>query len=230
MAVTFGDCSKGAEPAPEGGPYIAVLVRLVDIGLQDNRFDPDKPDPHQMSALFELPQVATENGFPCTLLHPIWNASQGNKKFAEFVKAISNVAHPAGVKLRDLVGKACTITVVHTESKDGSQTYANIASLRPLRAGTVVPPVKTPLFFYSLDPYYNPDLATLDTNTEKLAKFEREKVMKSVTYIDLRIHLTQMRGMKGKPASEIIDDQISDDLNGDHKPPPYEDHSGECPA
>ena len=132
------------------------------------------------------------------------------------------------MEVKDLVGKSCIVNIIHVKSDDGSQTFANIVSFKPLPRGTVVEPEKTPFVIFSLNSYDVPDRATLDANLAKLSQSERDKVMKSISYTDLLIDLRQKSGGKRLPARDIINDDLPDGLADEpslmpplveHKPP-----------
>ena len=211
MAKKFSKLEKTFELAPEG-VHTATCIQWVDRGLQESQYGPNE----QYSFKFELLGVQTETGEPFIIFYTVLNTSltsrrsEHSKRFHELCNALMNMeVRGTEMTCKDLVGKSCRVNIVHVQSDDGLQTFANIMSFKPLPRGTVVEPAKTPLLSFSLDPNDVPDKATLDANIQKLSQSERDKVMKSISYTDLLIDLRQKQnGGKKLPVRDIINDNI----------------------
>lgn len=82
-----------------------------------------------------------------------------------------------GYNLRDLVGKECLIGVIHTKSKDGSKTYANIQTIGQIPKGLNCPPQ------INTSQYFVLDVEDFDQEIfEKLPEFVQKKIMESKEY------------------------------------------------
>src|ERR1700731_825374 len=143
--MNFDDLTSDFELAPEG-PHTAVLVYLVDRGIQQGKFAPKR----QVGARFELVDAETDGGEPCLVFKTIFNLSLKSKGFREMAKALLAADDLTGIPLRDMLAKACKVTIVHEEKND--QVYANIASFKALKPGTPVKEPESALVFFSLDP------------------------------------------------------------------------------
>ena len=227
----FDEQEKEFEIAPEG-PHIATLVKWTDRGMQEGKFGYSNP---QVGIQFELPAIETKNGEPMLVFFTVWNAlltakSKGKPSYHDMCNALMNTeVRGMHMHTKELLGKSCRVTIVHNDSADGSQTYANIASFRPLKSETEVPEAKTEFQFFSLDPRDVPDMATLDAALAKLSQSERDKVQKSISYADLRIMLKHVADSKGKPARDIINDDLPENLSGKTPLLPHKDYSGDAP-
>jgi hypothetical protein len=196
--VKFDDLKSAFEPAPEG-PHTAVLVAAIDRGEQAGKYEPRR----QMVLHWLLPNVETANGDPCLVFQTIWNVSMRARVFREIVQGLMGGEPLEGRSLRELVGRVAKITVVHNEGE--SQTYANIASVKPMKPGTKAPKIETELVYFSLD---------TDEFDEKvlnsLSEHDQTKIKSSRTYLDLKF----LASAKDKSAADIIDDDFPEALGG----------------
>lgn len=201
--MLFDDYDTTYEIAPEG-PQIGTLVRFIDRGLQEGKYGPRR----QVSVVFELPAVETGNGEPCLVFHTIWNVNLRSPAFKEMASALMSTNELRGLNMKDMVGKSCKLMIVHKELADGTQTFANIMNFKALKAGTAIPPIQTELMFFSLDPKDVPTLAALDASVAKLSKLDAAKVVASSSYTELYKMLKHVKDSAGRPASEIINDEL----------------------
>ena len=213
----FSELEKIFELPPEG-VHTATCVQWVDRGLQESKYGPNG----QYSFRFELLDTEMENNEPFIVFHTVLNTSLNSPKskhsklFHEMCNALMGMeVRNSDMEVKDLVGKSCTVNIIHVKSDDGSQTFANIASFKPLARGSVPRPAKTPFVIFSLNSYDVPDKATLDANLQKLSQSERDKVTKSISYTDLLIDLRRKTGAARLPARDIINDDLPADLGGE---------------
>jgi hypothetical protein len=201
--MKFDDLKSSFEPAPEG-PAVGVLVAFIDRGEQSGKYAPRR----QAMLHWALPEVKTENE-PCLVFQVIWNLSMRSKAFREVVAGLMGTEPLAGRKLGELVGRAAKLTIVHNESE--TQTYANIAAIKPLPKGVKAPRIEQDLIYFSLDPDEFSE-ATLNTLSDR----EQEKIRASETYKTTK----QIIANRGKPAAAIIDDDFPENLGGAPKAKP----------
>jgi hypothetical protein len=188
--MKFDDLTSDFEIAPEG-PAIGVLVTFIDRGMQSGKFN----ERRQAALRWELPGVTTESGEPCIVFQTIFNLSMRSKALREVAKGL--LGETAGLSLSDMVGKAAKLTIVHSERDEG--TYANIASITPLKPGVKVPKHETKELFFSLDPNeYD------ETKLDLLSEAERKRVLASPTFKETQ----QILALRKKPTAEIIQDEL----------------------
>jgi hypothetical protein len=156
-----------------------------------------------------LPTVETENGEPCLVFETLWNVSMTSKAFRETVSALMGNEPLAGRTLGELVGRAAWLTIVHKEGE--TQTYANIASIRPLPRGTKVPTIDQPLTYFSLDVDEFSEAAL-----NALPEREQERIRSSETYRQTKSVLAA----RAKPTAKLIDDDLPENLGGAPKAKP----------
>jgi hypothetical protein len=149
----------------------------------------------------------SENGEPCLVFHTIFNLSMRSKSFREMSVALLQRSDLAGLSVRELVGKACRITVIHKET-DGGQTFANIASFKPTKPGTPPPRIDSDVVFFSLDPADAPDLKSLQRDFDALPESERTKIAASPSWRELLATRQLTKAATGKKAATIVNDSI----------------------
>lgn len=202
--MKFDDLKSSFEPAPEG-PALGVLVAFIDRGEQAGKFAPRR----QAMLHWLLPEVKTENSEPCLVFQVIWNLSMRSKAFREVVTGLMGTEPLDGRKLAELVGRAAKLTIVHNDGE--TQTYANIAAIKPLAKGVKAPRIEQDLVYFSLDPDEFSE-ATLNTLSDR----EQEKIRASETYRTTKHVLAN----QGKPAAAIVDDDFPENLGGAPKAKP----------
>lgn len=189
--MKFDDLKSAFEPAPEGA-HTAVCAAFIDYGEQPSKFGARR----QASIHWVLPNVETETGAPCLVFQTIWNVSMRSRTFREVVTGLMGDGPLAGRSLQELVGRAAKLTVVHNDG--ASQTYANVASVKPLRPGTKAPGIEQDLVYFSLDPDEFSEAALAS-----LSDHDQAKIKGSETY-------RMLIATRGKRPSDIIDDGIPD--------------------
>lgn len=164
MSLTAKDTPSTFELPPEG-THIAVCYLVVDLGLQPNSFDANKPK-HKVLIGWETPEEKMKDGRPFAI-SSIYTISLNEKavlrqhleswrgrKFTE--------QELAGFNLRNVLGAACQISVVHNTAPNG-KTYANVAAVMALPKGMQKPaPVNKPVAYDTSEP----DPAALDALPE----------------------------------------------------------------
>jgi hypothetical protein len=79
-----------------------------------------------------LPEVKDDKGEGFLVFQTIWNLSLRSQVFRDLVSALLPGENLKGRNLRELVGKAAHLTIEHNDA--GNQVYANVASVKPLKA------------------------------------------------------------------------------------------------
>lgn len=158
---------------PEG-VHIGLLVRVIDLGVQEQRpyKGEARPDTPQLRLVFELPhelvgdkpafvsKTVKKSAHPKSTLFKIASALLGGGSVVE--KSLESE-----IPVDKLLGRGAQIQVSHFEV-DGSP-IAYVASVLPLTKGTTVAPAVSELLVFDLA---NPDQSVLD----KLSEMTRKKI------------------------------------------------------
>lgn len=139
MALTATNAGGGKEfeTVPEG-MFNAICYRVIDMGTQTNPHFEDSRPKHEVSLGFEIVdedagrmtderRFSAHNSYTVSLnekakLRKHLESWRGKKFTDEELK---------GFELDKLVGQPVMIQVMHSTSKDGSRTYANVNNLLP---------------------------------------------------------------------------------------------------
>lgn len=152
------------------GQHMARLVQVIDLGLQSQLpwQGEEKPPAYKMLLTFEFPNERIDiNGDS----RPMWESYE--MKLSSHEKSTCykwyQQLDPSGEHRGDwskLVGKECAVLIVHdtkTKGKHAGKTFAKIASIMPLMAGTSVPPLENDSTVFTLD---SPDLEVFNAIPE----------------------------------------------------------------
>ena len=126
LSITAGEAK--AFPLHPEGIFPAVCVDVIDLGPMAVTFEGKTSIKHQMQIVWETEKV-DEEGRHMTLRSRRLTVSLHPKaKLAELLSKWFGKAVTTGttIELDSLIGKCCTVVVSHTESQDGTRTYANI--------------------------------------------------------------------------------------------------------
>jgi hypothetical protein len=186
------DPTPGLDDLPPEGEHLAVVGAVKDHGIQSGMYRPQ----HRLYLEVVLPHVPAWHGQPYRIRHPFWDARMSNPAFWDMSRAFMGGDHVRGRSLRELLGKGAMVTIEHREGE--RRTYANIIGWAPLPAGTGVPKIGHLLYFSLDDDEFDPRVL------HDLPQWERNEITSSATYTELMVR----RRNAGKPAAELIDDEI----------------------
>lgn len=171
-------------PKPDGSPFelcpagthIAVCYRFIDLGTQRYEHPGGPKDQRKVMLSWELSDVVIADGEfagePFTY-HQQYTWSMNEyatlRKHLESWRGVSfkdSDFGEEGCDIRDVLGKACMLTVRHTAS--GNRTYARLQSITRLLKGIAAPEKpRNALVYFTLDGDHI-DLLTLAQLSEKL--------------------------------------------------------------
>jgi hypothetical protein len=126
---------------PPAGTFPALCFRLIDLGTQNTSYKGEEKTTHQILIGWELKGEDTimEDGRPMSI-HKRYTWSMHEKatlrKHLEAWRGLKFAERdfgPGGFDVRNLLGKACMISIMH-EEREG-RTYANIAAISKLPKG-----------------------------------------------------------------------------------------------
>ncbi len=152
LMATEGGSGGDFTPAPEG-THIGRCVKVIDLGTQPG--SQMYPDPkHKVMVAWELPSELHEyNGeqlpFLVTTRYTMSLHEKASlRKVLESWRGRAFTADElAGFDLKNVAGKACMLSVIHTE--DGK--YANVSAVTSMVKGLEVPPAVNPVVYYEIE-------------------------------------------------------------------------------
>jgi hypothetical protein len=172
-------------PAPTG-THVARCIRFVDLGSHDQSFQGQAKGLKRLVMLtFELPTETMEDGRPFTVSKRYtWSMHEKSvlRKHLEAWRSRPFEQRdfgPGGFDIRNVLGKACMLTVSHTERE--GQVYSNLEFLSPLMKGLSVPAQINPSVFVSLEPALF-DQKAFDSLSDKI----KATIMSSPEWDELR--------------------------------------------
>jgi hypothetical protein len=208
------------------GTFIGRCYRFIDLGSHEQKFQGESKGLKRLVMIgFELPTETMEDGRPFSI-HKRYTWSMHEKsamrrdleswRGQKFVDADFG---PGGFDVRNLLGKTCTLSIVHSE---GESTYANIASIGKAMKGIEVPAQINPSVYFSLEPQFF-DPSVMDSLSDKL----KETIRQTPEYVALqrrgtKSYAEQKQTHESDPARDPrYERQQYDDRN----PPPPTDFS-----
>lgn len=147
--------SNGADfkPIPEG-TYVAICVRVIDLGTQVTTFKGADKTQRKVLIAWEVPEVIVEfdgEEKPALVMNRYTASLHDKARMRADLEAWRGKRFTAdeltGFDLKNVLGTACQIQVIHSE--DGS--YANVAAIMALPKGMTKPTPHHPTINFSLD-------------------------------------------------------------------------------
>jgi hypothetical protein len=132
---------KQFELAPVG-THLAVCYRIVDLGTQNVTWQGQMKRQHKILITWELPDEKMEDGRPFSIGQTYtWSMSEKatlrhhleSWRGQPFTDKDFGIG---GFDIKNILGKACLLSVIHSE---GEKKYANIASISRLMKGQQAP-------------------------------------------------------------------------------------------
>lgn len=150
------DESPKFDPCPQG-THAARCYRFVDLGSHEQTYQGENKGLKRLVMLsFEIPGETMDDGRPFTISKRYnWSMHEKStlrkhleawrgKKFAE------EDLGPGGFDIRNVLGKVCTLTVVHNERSDGD-IFANVDSVGGSMKGIQLPEQHNETVYVALD-------------------------------------------------------------------------------
>jgi hypothetical protein len=147
MALTLSETAKNTErQLPEAGATVGVLFSLVDLGTQKVSWDGEEKWTPKLRLAFELPEQViegevTENGKTTKVTKPMVVSIELTRSLGERATLRKHLEtwrgqaftskELASFSLKNLLGKACLLTLVHKTSQAG-RNYCAIQGIAKL--------------------------------------------------------------------------------------------------
>ena len=205
--------SSDYETTP-AGTHLAICYRFIDLGTHSSEYQGQTKHKRLVLLGFELPNELMEDGRPFTASKRYtWSMHEkatlrGDLEAWRGVKFNDADFGPGGFDIRNILGKPCTINVVHDE-KDG-KTYTNITSIGQVMKGMPVPAIKNEIVYLSLMPEF------FDVNAfHSLSDGLKKKIQESPEWDEL--HSNPQKQIK------VQHDQATSEVYDERNPPPITD-------
>ena len=206
MALTISETSKNTErQLPEAGATVGVLFSAVDEGTQKVSWDGEEKWTPKVRLAFELPDQVidgevTENGKTTKVTKPMVVSIELTRSLGERAtlrklleqwrgQAFTS-KELAAFNLKNLLGKACLLTLVHKTSQAGRQ-YCAIQGMAKLPKG-----MKAPTTTQNGQVFYEIEQGTGGQFSE-LPEWLQEKIRSSKEF--------SAKGASSAPQAEAVD-------------------------
>ena len=160
--VAMPEGNRKKQAGVEAGNYLARLVQVIDMGLQEQRpyKGEEKPPAHEVMFTYELGTefMVDEDGKEMedkprwlSETFPFHNLKADVAKSTKRIKAIDpELVHKGNVA--EMIGMPCTVTVVNNvNKKDPTKVYVDIGNVTPPMKGIPIPELKNDSRMFELD-------------------------------------------------------------------------------
>jgi hypothetical protein len=172
------------EPAP-AGTHIGICYRVIDLGTQETTYNGEKKSARRVLISWELPNEKMADGKPFTISNTYTWSMHEKATLRKHLEAWRGQAFtdadfrgPTAFDVRNILGKACTLVVVHAQK--GDRTYANVTSVGKAMKGAATPALVNGTVYLWLHPERFDD-----TVFAGLSETLRTKVTASPEYAEL---------------------------------------------
>lgn len=190
------------------GLHYAICYQVIDLGTQEVEWQGQRKQQRKVQISWETPEeLVEETGQPCSIHNRYTFSSHEKAKLRHDLeswrgKAFSDdeldPSNPNGFDIRNLLGKACQINVVHNERN--GKTYANIASIVPPPKGSKAPETVNPHTYFAME-----SPAEFDRETfAALPDFLQDVIKASPEYQ----HAMALTGSPPPHVNDMADDEI----------------------
>lgn len=141
---------------PPSGTFIASCYRIIDLGTQQTTYMGQPKTAHKILVSWELhgdDKMADGRLFTISQRYT-WsmNEKASLRRDLESWRGVpfrDNDFGPGGFDIKNILGKACLLTIVHSEK--GDKKYANISAVSKLMKGMDLPKTENELSYLWLD-------------------------------------------------------------------------------
>lgn len=181
MGLIFKGSNSGGDFAPlSSGSHPARCYAVIDLGTQKTEYMGETKFGQRVRISWEVCGERMSDGRPMTISKEYKTSLHEKSKLREDLEGWRNKnftdAELAGFEGKQLLGKVCMISVIHTE-RDGKK-YANIKSISSVPKGIEVSAAENEQLFF--------DLENFDRSVfEKLSKYTQATIEKSPEYAAL---------------------------------------------
>ncbi len=195
MSLTLSESAKATErQLPEAGSTMGVLVQLIDLGCQETNWDNEKKWSPKVRLTFELPDQlidgeVTENGKTTKVTKPMMVSLELTRSLGERATlrkhleswrgAAFTSKELASFSLKNLLGKAALLTLMHKTSVAGRQ-YCAVNAISKLPKGMTAPKESVNShMFYEIESMENDVFESMPEWLQDKVRASKEFLMKS---------------------------------------------------
>jgi hypothetical protein len=170
-------------PVP-AGTHLGICYRVIDLGTQQSNFNGETKLAHKVLLSWELPDEKMDDGRPFAISQSYTWSMHEKATLRKSLEAWRGAAFterdfgPAGFDIKNVLGKACTLSIVHT-TKNGT-TYANVSSIGKAMKGVAIADLTNPKVYMWL----TPERWDAKAFSELSANLQH-KIMSSPEYIEM---------------------------------------------
>jgi hypothetical protein len=180
MSLIASESSSAPRTLAPAGTHVARCVQLVDLGTQDDTYLGEPKISHKVRITWELPYELhvfdKEKGEQPFFLSKKYTLSLGEqatlrKDLESWRGRQFTEEELRGFDLKNILGAACQITVLHKTSKTSGKVREEVSAVTPLAKGMNAPQAISELLSYDVD-------EGRSDNYRKLPKFLQEDIAK----------------------------------------------------
>ena len=137
-------------PTP-AGTHLGICYRVIDLGTQQTTFNGETKQAHKVLLSWELPEERMDDGRPFMISQSYTWSMHEKATLRKSLEAWRGMAFterdfgPTGFDIKNVLGKACTLSVVHTTKNNN--LYANVSSIGKVMKGITVPALTNPIVY-----------------------------------------------------------------------------------
>src|SRR5215469_5892089 len=140
------------------GNHVGICFQVVDLGTQVEEYQGSKSTRRKVRIAWELPEEKMDDQRPFMISQKYTWSMQENAKLRAVLESWRGVPFKesdfddkTGFDIKQVLGKACMINIVHVVSKNG-RTYSNITAVTRPHKSIKVPPLFNQEIFIWLTP------------------------------------------------------------------------------
>ena len=179
MSLLATDTGGGDFKKVPEGAHIAVCNQIIDLGMQVHEYEGKRQMQHKCYVRWEVPgqrltwtdKDKVEHEGPMTIGKTYTVSLHKKSKMREDFgnwrgRAFTDAEAIEGLAIRNMLGKACQLSVQYKTSRDGQHQWAAVTAIMPLPEGIEAPNPENDLFYYDNE----------SGNYDDLPKWAKEKI------------------------------------------------------
>lgn len=176
---------------PDSGTYPARCIQVIDLWTQPTNYMGVEKKQRKVRITFELPTELE-----------IFNPEKGEQPYILSKNYTLSLSDTSGLRIdleswrwqkftseelewfdiHNILGKECSLGVIHKKSDDGKKTFANISSVGKAMKGMITPEAINPLVYFTIEDF---DQSIYDSLPEFLrTKISESKEFKAIGGVD----------------------------------------------
>ena len=197
---------SGGDFAPvPAGTHLALCYRVIDLGRQKSTFQGEEKVAHKIMISWELPDERMEDGRPFTIhKRYTWSMHEKaslRKDLEAWRGAPFKEADFGTFDIRNVLGKACIVSVVQDMKPDG-KIYANVAGVGKVMKNLTIPPMTNdPVYLWVTPARWDQDVFN------SLSDGLKRVIVSSPEYDEMMVAANQPEPLSAN-TGEFVDDEV----------------------